>query len=72
MTKIKEYFVGASVSMIDQLPELSPRQQDTVEALLHLDTIEITSGGRSGPTIRLRMLIERLGSMAGCMKAESN
>ena len=63
MIETKEYSDGDTASGIAPLPIMSPRQQDTVSALAHLNTIEEIMGGRNGPSIRLRALISRLRSI---------
>jgi len=57
----KEYTDGTTATGIAPLPELSPRQHDTKTALRLLTDIE-SMNGRSGATISLRGLIERLGA----------
>ena len=57
----KKYDDGTEATGIAPLPELSPRQQDTKVALGLLTDIE-SMHGRSGATISLRGLIERLGA----------
>ena len=61
MIETKKYSDGTEVTGLSPLPVLSPRQQDTKDALRNLKDIENFMGGRSGPSIRLRALIERLG-----------
>lgn len=57
----KEYSDGTVATGTSPLPELSPRQQDTKTALGLLTDIE-SMHGRSGATISLRGLIERIGA----------
>ncbi len=61
MTEAKEYKDGTMATGIAPMPDLSPRQQDTKMALGMLTDIE-SMHGRSGLTISLRGLIERLGA----------
>lgn len=60
-TETKQYDDGTEATGLAPLPELSPRQQDTKVALRLLTDIE-SMNGRSGATISLRGLIERLGA----------
>ena len=60
-TGTKEYTDGTTATGTEPLPELSPRQHDTNVALGLLTGIE-SMHGRSGATISLRGLIERLGA----------
>ena len=62
MIEAKEYTDGTTVTGVAPLPDLSPRQQDTKDALRHLDDIEALMGGSNGSSIRLRALVERLGA----------
>ena len=57
-----QYTDGTCATGTAPLPELSPRQQDTGEALRCLNDIEAVMGGRNGPSIQLRALIETLGA----------
>lgn len=60
-TETKEYIDGTAATGTAPLPEMSPRQQDTKTALRLLTDVE-SMHGRSGATISLRGLIERLGA----------
>lgn len=60
MIETKKYSDGTSAIGQAPLPSRSPRQQDVAVALLHLDDIEAMLGGRNGPSIRLRAMIERI------------
>lgn len=62
MIETKEYADGTNATGVAPLPNLSPRQQDAKDALMHLGDIEAVMGGRNGSSIRLRELIERLGA----------
>ena len=61
MQQTKHYQDGTVATGEAPLPELSPRQQDTRAALGLLTDIE-SMHGRSGATISLRGLIERIGA----------
>ena len=56
----KIYTDGTTATGLAPLPELSPKEQDVRDALLHLNDIEAVMGGKNGPSIKLRALIERL------------
>ena len=56
----KIYTDGTTATGLAPLPELSPKDQDVRDALLHLNDIEAVMGGKNGPSIKLRALIERL------------
>ena len=58
----KNYTDGTVATGEAPLPELSPRQKDTARALELLEIIECVMGGRNGPSITLRCIIERLGA----------
>ena len=60
-TETKEYTDGTVATGTSPMPDLSPRQQDTKTALRLLTDVE-SMHGRSGATISLRGLIERLGA----------
>lgn len=62
MQESKNYSDGTVATGEAPLPELSPRQKDTALALLLLRDIEGVMGGRNGPSIQLRGLIELLGA----------
>lgn len=59
----KQYGDGTQATGVAPLPEMSPREQDMLQCL---DDIESVMGGRNGPSIRLRALIneQRLQSSA--------
>ena len=60
MIDTKEYLDGTTATGTPPLPDFSPRQQAKQEAFQHLDDIESVMGGRNGPSIQLRTLIESL------------
>ena len=62
MQEIRTYSDGTVAIGEATLPELSPRQKETALALLLLSDIEGVMGGRNGPSITLRGIIERLGA----------
>ena len=62
MIETKEYMDGTTATGEAPLPPLSPRQQDVADGLRHLDDMEAAAGGKSGPSIQLRAVLERLGA----------
>jgi len=62
MIETKEYTDGTTATGVSPLPDRSPVQQATEEALRHLDDIEAVMGGRNGSSIQLRSLILSIGA----------